>query len=306
MSVVFEFENMLFISSILKWYSPIITVIAMIISFVMAFKLRNKNGSINKIAVCIGGILIGISIALIVILQLGIFNLETVEGYKDNVTYFGQVKNGKAYGNGRLFDENGNLIYQGEFKNSSYDGKGKQYLIENEQGKEVSVLCYEGDFEKGKYSGKGKFYFTSGERKGELVYEGDFYESNYNGQGTLYYSKDHTYKGGFAESKKHGFGKEIYTSSEGKEVVIYGTYSNDKLNGHGRRYEDGTLIYDGQFADGLFSGEGILYYDNGNIQYKGMFANGNAEGEGIKYSEENNGEEVVTGIWKENKLVEKE
>lgn len=305
MDILFEYNNMLFISSILKWYTPVISVIAMIISFVVTFKIRNEKGTINKFVVFISILLIGVSITVIVLLQKGTFNLETVQKYSNNGTYFGQVKDGKAHGKGRYFDSDGNLIFEGEFKNNLYDGNGKYYLVESVHGKDESVLCYEGDFEKGKYSGKGKFYFTSGERKGELIYKGDFYDSEYNGQGTLYYSEDQIYEGGFAESKKHGFGKEIYTSSEGKEVVIYGTYCNDKLNGHGRRYEDGTLIYDGQYADGLSSGEGILYYDNGNIQYKGMFANGNAEGEGVKYSEENNGEEVVAGIWKENKLVEK-
>lgn len=44
---------------------------------------------------------------------------------------------------------------------------------------------------------------------------------------------------------------------------------------------DGRLKYDGQFAAGLYSGEGT------------------------KYLEDKNGEIVVTGIWKENKLVEK-
>ena len=304
MDAVFEFENMLFISSILKWYSPIITVIAMIISFVMAFKIRNKNGSINKKAVSIGSILIGISIALIVVLQLGIFNLESVDWYSDNGTYFGQVKDGKAQGNGRYFDENGNLIYKGEFNNNQYDGKGELYDVVSQGGKEDSVLYYEGEFENGYRTGKGKMYHTEGENAGELYYEGDFYQSSLNGKGTIYYSEDHIYEGGFAESHKHGFGKEIYTNSDGKEVVSYGTYSNDELNGHGEKYIDGVLRNEGEFINGSLTGQAILYYENGYIRYKGEFLDDKANGEGTLYSKTNEGEIVHQGKWENGEFIE--
>lgn len=304
MDTLFEYSNMIFISSILKWYTPIISVIAMIISFVLAIKIRNKKGAINKFVIFIGILLIGVSITVIVLLQKGIFNLETVQEYSNNGTYFGQVKDGKAHGKGRYFDSNGNLIFEGEFKNNLYDGNGKYYSIESVHGEEGSVLCYEGEFEKGKYSGQGKLYFTSGERKGELFYEGDFYKNKYNGQGTLYYSEDHIYEGGFAESEKHGFGKEIYINSEGKEVVIHGTYSNDKLNGYAEIYVDGIINAEGEYANGLLTGQATIYYENGYIRYKGEFLDGKAHGEGTLYSETNEGEIVHQGKWENGDSIE--
>ena len=41
--------------------------------------------------------------------------------------YIGEIKKGKKEGNGLIFDEFGNLLFEGEFKNDEYNGKGKYY-----------------------------------------------------------------------------------------------------------------------------------------------------------------------------------
>ena len=48
---------------------------------------------------------------------------------------------------------------------------------------------------------------------------------------------------------------------------------------------EGTLIYDGEFAESEFSGNGILYYPSGQMEYDGTFAENLFEGTGIQYRE---------------------
>ncbi|WP_405117838.1 hypothetical protein MHB43_20165 [Paenibacillus sp. FSL H8-0317] len=76
----------------------------------------------------------------------------------------------------------------GEFKDGKLNGDGKQY---NGQG----VLMYEGELKKDRYHGEGKLYFNNG----NIKYEGDFKSNQFHGKGTLYNS-DGTikYKGKFA------------------------------------------------------------------------------------------------------------
>jgi hypothetical protein len=76
----------------------------------------------------------------------------------------------------------------GEFKEGKLNGEGKQY---DGQG----ILTYEGGLKKGRYHGEGKLYFNNG----NIKYEGDFKEGQFHGKGTLY-NNDGTvkYKGKFA------------------------------------------------------------------------------------------------------------
>ena len=73
--------------------------------------------------------------------------------------YDGDFKEGKMDGEGQCFDQNGNLIYEGQWKNNLIHGKGIYIWNEGKR--------YEGEFMHGKKHGKGKFYLN-----GELIYEG--------------------------------------------------------------------------------------------------------------------------------------
>ena len=77
-------------------------------------------------------------------------------------------------GKGTEYDENGQKLYEGEFKNGKYNGKGK--LFRN------GKLKYEGDFVDDKLQGKGEEF----DEEGKLLYSGDFKDNNYNGYGNRY------------------------------------------------------------------------------------------------------------------------
>ena len=60
------------------------------------------------------------------------------------------------HGNGKLFDKNGALIYDGGFYMGKYDGKGREFYPKGE-------LKFEGSFKLGEY-GDGTFYNENGEQ----------------------------------------------------------------------------------------------------------------------------------------------
>lgn len=305
MNWFFEYDHMLVISTIMKWYAPFFSVAAMIVAIAMGVRKKEEGGIGSVVALFAALFFSIISILIVVCLCLGTFNLETVDYYSDNGTYFGQVKGNEAHGKGRYFDENGNLIYCGEFKNNKYDGEGKYYTVGSQGGKQVSILYYEGEFQEGKLQGSGKRYYVSGDEQGELQYEGEFYDSKLNGKGTLYYrEKGKIYQGGFAQSYLYGYGKLTYLNDEGNEEILLGTFAWDMLNGYGEWYRNGRLKYEGGFSNGQYSGNGSLYYDNGNLMYEGEFLEGEFEGEGILYSEENPGERAQEGTWKDGTFVQ--
>ena len=38
-------------------------------------------------------------------------------------------------------------------------------------------------------------------------------------------------------------------------------------------YENGNILYEGEFKNDIFGGKGIKYYENGNKLYEGKFKN---------------------------------
>lgn len=89
--------------------------------------------------------------------------------------YVGEAVNEIPHGEGKVYDNNGHLIFEGTFDMGEYK-KGKLY------DKETNTLRYEGEFKNNKPNGQGKVYFN-----GELRYEGNFKDSKMDGYGTFYY-----------------------------------------------------------------------------------------------------------------------
>lgn len=302
MDFLFEYDNMIVLSKIVGQGSQIIAAIGIVVSFAIAF-LKNKEGKNNKGAISIGVFLIAILIGLCILSFKGTFNMEVVKYYSSHGTYFGQVKGEEAHGKGRYYDEDGNIIYEGEFKNNKYEGNGRWYIVKSKNGKTRSVLSYEGEFKEDKYEGKGCTYWTSGERIGKACYKGEFHNGDYNGKGTIYYEDGTTYKGGFAEDQKCGYGEESFIGEDDEDIFCKGTFIAGKLNGYAEMYVDGNIRYKGEFVNGEKEGYGKLYYDNEYLEYEGKFAHGEKNGEGTMYSEENENEIVTEGIWEDGELI---
>ena len=69
----------------------------------------------------------------------------------------------KINGNGKEYDSNDDLIYEGEYLNGERNGKGNEYRNGN--------LIFKGEYLNGERNGKGKEYFNN-----KLLFEGEYYK----------------------------------------------------------------------------------------------------------------------------------
>lgn len=238
----------------------------------------------------------------------GLLSEQVISEFGDKV-YFGQVENGHANGWGRVFDEDRNILYIGEFKNNQYEGEGKLYAVEED----TVFLKYEGGFKENQYDGEGKEYiFSQGEHL--LVYSGHHELDSKYGQGIYYkYNEENiqieTYEGAWAFGYYFGYGVQtLYEIKDDKpqESERYeGTFVYSKREGWGRRYLEDSLKYYGDWKDGKYEGKGTLYFstDDGELRkYEGGFVNGMADGEGVLYDGQDN--EIRKGKVKEGSFVD--
>ena len=86
------------------------------------------------------------------------------------------------------------------------------------------------------------------------------------------------YEGSFAEGHFDGKGITVFENGEEK---LDGTYKNDYMNGYGKYYKGGNIVYEGEWLDGEYFGEGKLY--EGNKTWIGTFNRGILNGQGSYY-----------------------
>ena len=223
------------------------------------------------------------------------------EVYDENNKSF-KLKNGT--GKIKIFDDNLNIIFKGEFKEGEKNGKGIEYF----QGE----IIYRGSYSNGKKVGKGEGKeFNEG---GKLLYEGEFFDGLRHGKGKEYNIRgDLIYQGCYSKGERigKGEGKEF---NEGGKILYEGEYYNGIRNGKGKDYTykkelkievpniftinilDGKKrekkydyflesIYEGNYENGLRNGEGKEYNKLGEIIYDGGFLDGQRSGKGIEYDE---------------------
>lgn len=168
-----------------------------------------------------------------------------------------------------LKEEFGQERYEGSY-NQDHQRHGKGILVTPE-------YRYEGDWENGEKQGQG----TLTDREGN-VYTGEWRNNKRHGEGSLI--QKHTYgmfveryKGRFFEDKKDGKGV-----LEIKNGTIYeGDFKEDTFNGQGKLRDDKTnYSYDGTFVDGRCQGQGTESYPDGS-SYTGQFHHGYKHGQGV-------------------------
>lgn len=241
---------------------------------------------------------------------------------KDHPKYEGRLEEGVLQGQGKEYDEDGLLAYEGGFVDGLYSGEGTLY--------EAGVLLYQGSLSAGLYEGDGVLYrdgvisyegsFLQGvphgkgksyDETGCLRYEGGFQEQLYAGEGILYHPNGEVqYVGSFSGGKFDGEGKMM---DENGQLIYEGSFANGQYDGEGTLYEegqpiyiggyagglregegeeylpDGTLVYKGGYADDQWNGTGTEYKPDGTVRYKGEFADGKYEGSGVLYLDDERG-----------------
>ncbi|MBL3728168.1 AAA family ATPase [Lysinibacillus sp. HST-98] len=227
-------------------------------------------------------------------------------------------------GKGSLFDQEGELLFEGEFVNHMKQGNGIMYL--------KGQLIYQGEFIQNKKQGHGILY-----KDGHIHYEGHFRNDLMDGYGVLYYEEEvispyqtlraqyphlnqPQYEGDFVHGMKKGKGKQYYPNGflqyegdfiwhhlQGAGKLYYPTESptaeelargvttlhyeghffEDLKHGKGKVYSrDGILEAEGQFKEDMMTGQGTLYYANGQASYIGDLVQGKKHGRGDYYNEE--------------------
>lgn len=227
-------------------------------------------------------------------------------------------------GKGSLFDQEGELLFEGEFVNHMKQGNGIMYL--------KGQLIYQGEFIQNKKQGHGILY-----KDGHIHYEGHFRNDLMDGYGVLYYEEEvirpyqtlraqyphlnqPQYEGDFVHGMKKGKGKQYYPNGflqyegdfiwhhmQGAGKLYYPTESptaeelargvtnlhyeghffEDLKHGKGKVYSrDGILEAEGQFKEDMMTGQGTLYYANGQAFYIGDLVQGKKHGRGDYYNEE--------------------
>ena len=96
---------------------------------------------------------------------------------------------GKPHGAGKFWNENGDLVHEGEYLGGIYDGLGTSYG-------DGGIKRYEGMYRRGNKSGKGKLFND----QGDVEYEGRWFSGELDGKGVKYNKDGSTielmYRGG--------------------------------------------------------------------------------------------------------------
>jgi hypothetical protein len=177
--------------------------------------------------------------------------------YSDGSKYVGMFKNDKWEGKGKLYYENCNLEYEGEWKNGSREGKGIEYTIKSKD----KGIKWEGEWKNDRpYTGKGYHHYYddvkfSGEWKNGLPT---------NGEGYLKYADGDEFRGEIKDGTKfNGKGKCCYDS--GNQFI--GEWKNGNYSKGKKIWKNGDY-FDGEWKDGK-PYCGIELKDGGKIKWEG-------------------------------------
>ena len=220
---------------------------------------------------------------------------------KKKKKYVGEMKDGKYEGRGTFYDFSGKIEYDGYFKDGNYEGYGREYNFYDNK------LKYEGFFSNYKYNGKGVLYY----KNNKIFFVGYFKENDYV-KGILYDPEGNiVYKGEFI-NKNPKEGKNIKLFELNGDLIYEGDFLEGKYHGQGTLYEIGKYErkgifsefkrkkYTGEFNNGNFEGKGKLYMDHSlgkYLYYEGKFKNGLFNDEGILFYQ--NGKKFYDGNFKE-------
>ncbi|MCL2186500.1 MAG: tetratricopeptide repeat protein [Treponema sp.] len=208
--------------------------------------------------------------------------------YRLRHSYEGDWVDDKKHGKGKEIynpDKSYGDSYEGDFVNDERTGKGIE--------KRVNGLVYEGEFFEGSFHGKGTIYYSDGITdksgykfsKGD-IYEGDWVYGNRTGKGKITYHDGRVLEGNWKDDKLiDGLSKEEIENLAGVQKCyingeLYdGNLFNEKFTGNGKYVWSTGMIYEGDWVNGKFHGKGKFSDQHGNI-YEGDFVDHMKHGKG--------------------------
>ena len=178
-----------------------------------------------------------------------------------------------------LFD-----IYEGNIRNSTFNGKGKLILSNG--------IIYEGDFVDGEKTGAGTIFYPDG-----TVYEGQVEKGELKGKGKMTWKNRYEYEGDFKFNKFIGNGVLKGPSGD----VYEGEFVNNLFHGNGKYIYSNGNSYEGQFLYGVKKGKGVYKCVN-LYEYDGDWDNDLPCGVGKLSDWEKNG--IIKSTWRYGKIME--
>lgn len=214
-------------------------------------------------------------ISFIYLLVLGTFSLgfaqDTIRTYYDEESLY--VKeiltkiNGKAEGEVRLFDIDGNLILIGNLKNNQRNGFF--YDLDPDTGDTVRVV----EFRNNLREGKALSYYLDG----NLSQESNFVNNQLEGMVVSYYEdgkiQDRTT---FKNNKPDGLSESFFPNGKPKIKIIFlvGQY-----NGPFEEFdENGQLMFSTNYSRGVIDGKEMQYFPDGKVKAVREFRLGELNG----------------------------
>ena len=99
-----------------------------------------------------------------------------------------------------------------------------------------------------------------------IIYESNGFGKEYDG-----YDDTLLFEGEYSNGKRHGKGKEYYSTGE---LIFEGEYLNGKRHGKGKEYDKfGKIKFEGEYLNGKRNGKGKVYTYIGKLQFEGEYLN---------------------------------
>ncbi len=154
------------------------------------------------------------------------------------------VESQRPHGVGRMVYLDGNRIHEGFWVDGHREGHGR------------CLFSQIGDYHEGEYKqnlrqGPGKYYWKDGRR-----FIGYYEKDERTGEGKFVYPNGDVYIGNFERGARSGFGVLTFSN---RTSQYRGEWQNSTYHGFGRLQwigDDGTHVYEGEFREGLFHGQG--------------------------------------------------
>ncbi len=184
----------------------------------------------------------------------------------------GNIKNGKIY------DENKLLIFEGEFNEDTSFKSGTRYYENGD--------IYKGEFLDGLTDGYGIYKYENGD-----ILEGEF-ENGFIFNGRIEYKSGIIYEGEMENMIPHGIGTKMIFEN----TVYEGSFLNGAMDGYGTIFYGNGNKFIGEFKDNHIEGKGTYSFKD-NSKWEGSFKK-NINGrlvltEGIKYNKHGEIEEEI-------------